>query len=217
MAGTPQFLIVKAQHGDADRLGTLAAALADGAADVLAAARPDDVEVLEPGSPRMATVIARFPAAADLAAWWDGGGERLTRTAGDGELLAASVAGLPLEGLPGDELPTIASVQAPADVGPRHYMLIEGSVAQPEPMVRYRAVILPMMAELGSYYIVFELGGAVQVLAGAWDKDIFAISRWPTAQHAHEFWFSDRYNEVAVPLREGAGDFRVLLMAGRTD
>lgn len=218
MPSTPQFLIVKAAAGEVNAFAPLVASVTDGGGEVLAAAAGGEVEALEPGSPRTATIIARFADAAALGGWWgDGGAQAAQAAAGDGDLLAASVAGLPLEGLPGDDLPTIASVRAPSDVGPRHYMLIEGSVSQPEPMERYRAVILPMMAELGSYYVVFELGGNVDVLEGAWKEDILAVSRWPTAGHAHDFWFSDRYNEVAVPIREGAGDFKVLLMEGQAD
>jgi len=216
---SPRFLILKRAPGDGDGLPpTLVAGLEEHGATVVAAAAPEEIEVLEPGSANGTTVVARFEDEAALRRFVDsdtGAGALDELRAGNG-IVALSVAGLPLDGLPGDDLPTIASVDVP-EGGPGAQMLIEGSASHQERMDSYRDIILPMMRELGSYYTVFELGGNVDVLEGEWDEAIFAISRWPSIDAAHAFWFSERYRNEAVPLRTGVSEFSVLLMQGRED
>jgi uncharacterized protein (DUF1330 family) len=52
------------------------------------------------------------------------------------------------------------------------------------------------------------------VLHGQWTDLIVAISRWPDIGRAHDFWFSERYQTVAIPTRTGAGRFDVQLVTG---
>jgi uncharacterized protein (DUF1330 family) len=92
-------------------------------------------------------------------------------------------------------------------------MLIRGSASDPARMDGYRDVILPMIKERGGYYEVFALQpGAVVAWSGAWTEQIFAISRWPERSAAEDFWYSDRYQSVAIPKRLGAGRFAVHLL-----
>ena len=77
----------------------------------------------------------------------------------------------------------------------------------------YRGIILPMMFERHAYYTAFELGGDVEVLSGAWDEAIFAISRWPSRAAARDFWLCERYQNDAIPLRLDVGRFSVALVA----
>jgi uncharacterized protein (DUF1330 family) len=124
-------------------------------------------------------------------------------------------AGLPWEGWPGHFVPTIATVDVPDAAAPRCFMVIEGTGTDQERMDRYRDMILPMMRERGAYYVAFELGGDVEVLAGQWSKGIFAISRWPSRDLAEDFWFSERYQNEAVPIRTGVGRFDVQIIEGQ--
>jgi len=39
------------------------------------------------------------------------------------------------------------------------------------------------------------------------------MHRWPSAEQARTFWGSDEY-AAAKPLREGTGEFRVILVEG---
>ena len=71
-----------------------------------------------------------------------------------------------------------------------------------------------MMRERGAYYIAFELGGDVEVLAGAWSEGIFAISRWPSKALAEDFWYSDKYQNEAIQIRTGVGKFDVQIIEG---
>lgn len=213
MAGlAPAFLILKWPAATAADLAPFAGAIAAARGTVLANCPPDAVEVLEPGTTHTAVLIARFAFAPDLESWWQGAAALAAGLPAGAQLLAAD--GLPFEGWPGSPVPTIAGVTVPASDRPRGYMLVEGTGTDQARMDAYRDIILPMIAERGAYYMLFELGGAVRVLAGQWDEGILAISRWPDCAAARDFWFSERYQTVAIPTRTGAGRFDVQLMAG---
>ena len=92
-------------------------------------------------------------------------------------------------------------------------MVIRGSVSDQAGIDGYRDVILPMLKERGGYYEVFALQpGEVTTLSGQWTEQIFAISRWPQRASAEDFWYSERYQTVAIPRRLGAGHFSVHLL-----
>ena len=201
----PWFLVVKLPAG-ADP-APLAAACEAARGEVLACAAAAAVEVLEAATVHTALLMARFAFVDHLDAAWTALGPALPSGA---QALAAP--GLPYEGWPGSPVPTIATVRVPA--GTRAYMLIEGTGTDEAAMDAYRDVILPMIAERGGYYPLFELGGTVRVLAGRWSEAVLAISRWPTVAAARDFWFSDRYQRVAIPIRTGHGRFEVQLTEG---
>ena len=204
----PWYLIVKVAGGAARDDWAAACAAARG--EVVACAGADAVEPLEPGTLHTSLLIARFAFEGDLDAAWS----RIAPALPDGaQALAAP--GLPYEGWPGHAVPTIATVDVPAGATPRAHMLIEGTGTDAARMDAYRDIILPMIAERGGYYTLFELGGSVRVLAGAWSEAILAISRWPTIAAARDFWFSDRYQTVAIPIRSGFGHFEVQVTEGR--
>lgn len=179
---------------------------------VLAASVPADVEVLEAGTVHSGLLIARFSWTNDLDIFWAGADALAGALPPGSQALAAN--GLPWEGWPGHAVPTIATVDVPASDAPRAYMLIEGSTFDQTRMDTYRDIILPMLRERGAYYPLFELGGSVRVLHGSWKDDILAVSRWPDIDRAHDFWFSDRYQGLAIPTRTGAGRFDVQLTTG---
>lgn len=180
------------------------------------------VECLEAGTPQAEIALFQFDDAQQAGELWNSdANRRLLSThglAGNPGTLALLAPGLPYTGLPdAPDIPTIASVEPPPGRGPRHYMIIQGTGTDQARMDRYRDIILPMMADLGSYYIAFNIGGGTETLAGAWPWEIFAISRWPDYRAGHDFWDSDRYRNVAVPLRTGAGTFHVHFFKGEID
>lgn len=183
---------------------------------VLAAALPRDVQVLEAGTRLAAVLIARFDAADALHGFW-----RATDTQeafGPAGRVpgsrAVAVKGVPAAGLPGDFLPTVATVAAPLLPTPPAYMLVQGSVIDPEPIQAYVGIIMPMLRERGGYYVVYAEAPDVTVLHGSWAEQAFIVSRWPTLAAARDFWFCERYQEQAIPTRTGHGSFTVLLMPG---
>lgn len=210
----PCFLTIKpsAEIG-ADIVATWTMAATAARGTVIAAAPASAVEPLEPGTKHSGIILIRFAFAADLEVFWASAPAYELRSADRG-LIALSCTGLPYGGLPGNFVPTIATVDIPASEHPPTFMLIEGTGHDQERMDRYRDMILPMMRERGSYYIAFELGGNVKVRAGAWEEGIFAISRWPSKAHAEDFWYSPRYQDEAIPIRTGVGKFDVQIVEG---
>lgn len=184
---------------------------------VVAAQRIDNVTALEPGSAPMHVWIARFPSMlAAKTAWADVLDTADLREPGPPLVLAARA--VPDGGFPPEMsfVPTRANVD-PGPAGLSTLLLIEGSASDQARMDRYRDIILPMMRDLKAYYIVFELGGAVEVLSGEWSEAIFAISRWTSRQAALAFWNAPKYQETAIPLRLDIGRFSVLMLAGEAD
>jgi uncharacterized protein (DUF1330 family) len=180
---------------------------------VLASGDAPMVKPLEDGTTHTGLVIIRFAFADDLDGFWASSPAKALAS-DDPALVALACAGLPYEGWPGNFVPTIATVDVPASEAPRTHMVIEGTGTDQERMDRYRDMILPMMRERGAYYTAFELGGNVRVLAGEWSEGIFAISRWPSKAHAEDFWYSDKYQTQAIPIRTGVGKFDVQIIEG---
>ena len=205
----PRFLTLKTTVAH----GTWVDAIVAARGTILAAGDATVVKPLEPGTEHTGLVIARFAFAADLNAFWISDiAKKLA--ASDPGLVALACNGIAYEGWPGNFVPTIATVDVPDAGAPRTLMVIEGTGTDQERMDRYRDMILPMMRERGAYYIAFELGGDVEVLAGAWSEGIFAISRWPSKALAEDFWYSDKYQNEAIPIRTGVGKFDVQIIEG---
>jgi uncharacterized protein (DUF1330 family) len=208
----PAFLIIKPATAEAGLVADWVNAIGMARGTILAAAPPETVEVLEIDTRHTGLIIARFAWAPDLDAFWAGAARLAAQLPVGSQVLAAN--GLPWEGWPGHLVPTIATVDLPVTDGPPTYMLIEGTTLDQSRMDDYRDIILPMLRARSAYYPLFELGGSVRVLHGVWQEDILAVSRWPSTALAHDFWFSDRYQNVAIPTRTGAGRFDVQLITG---
>jgi uncharacterized protein (DUF1330 family) len=171
------------------------------------------VTPLEQGTTHTGLVIARFAFAEDRDAFWSSDtAQHLARN--DGGLVALACNGIAYEGWPGNFVPTIATVDVPDAGADRTFMVIEGTGTDQDRMDRYRDMILPMMRERGAYYVTFELGGDVDVRAGEWNEGIFAISRWPSKAAAEDFWYCDKYQKEAIPIRTGVGKFDVQIIEG---
>ena len=51
-----------------------------------------------------------------------------------------------------------------------------------------------------------------EMLEGEWPNNLFNyIIRWPCAKAAKDFWYSDGYQNKALPIRKDAGDFTIAL------
>lgn len=217
--GNPAYLFVEVAGEHADQVGVLKRAAEDvvgAGGEVLAFAPAGRVACLEPGSVASGMLLARFRMQL---------GELQRASAGLIARLRSSlpahtppqvlaVNGLPEQGLPDMmDIPTAASVPVPPKSPRNALMIIRGSVSNQERIDGYRDVILPMLKERGGYYEVFALQpGEVLPLAGEWTEQIFAVSRWPQADNAHDFWFAERYQRVAIPKRIGFGRFSVHLL-----
>lgn len=214
----PYFLIVQAPPEVSSRYLAAAAPLVERhGGTVLASAESGNVECLETGTPSAGILVAEFEDETGIRSLWESTEHAASRKlleATDGAL-AIGATGLPYVGLPDMmEIPTVASVTPPASDSPRYYMLIQGIGTDQGRMDEYRDIILPMLKEQGAYYTLFEIEGNVDFLVGQSPYAIFAISRWPNHAAGHAFWDSDRYQNTAIPVRTGAGEFWVHFFEG---
>jgi len=185
-------------------------------AGVLAAGQAGRVACLEPGTVGAGMLIARWRDAAALTAVAEGVllpwlKSLLPSTTVP---LILRVNGLPEQGLPElMDIPTVASVPVPPSVPRNAFLVVRGSAWDQARLDQYRDVILPMHKERGGYYEAFAVQpGEVTALSGVWTDQIFAISRWPSRAVAEDFWYCDRYQTQAIPLRLGAGRFTVHML-----
>ncbi len=218
-AVNPAFLFIELAGEHANQVGLwrdVAAAVRDRGGTVFAFGQPGRVACLEPGSVAAGMIVAKWqdPRALDAAAT-DTLIPMVRASIPPSTVpLALRVNGLPDVGLPElMDIPTVASVPIPPREPRNVFLIIRGSAWDQERLNQYRDVILPMHKERGGYYEVFAIQpGEVTALSGEWTEQIFAISRWPARGAAEDFWYSDRYQKQAIPMRLGAGRFVVHML-----
>lgn len=218
-AASPGFLFIElaGEHANQVNLWSDVAAIVQAAGGTVFASGPAGrVACLEPATVAAGMLIAK---------WHDS--ESLTRGA-LGTILPMIQAALPAStvplmlrvnalpdaGLPEMmDIPTVASVPVPPVVPRNAFLVVRGSAWDQERLNQYRDVILPMHKQRAGYYEAFAIQpGEVVALSGTWTEQIFAISRWPSRAVAEDFWYCDRYQTQAVPLRLGAGRFAVHML-----
>lgn len=91
------------------------------------------------------------------------------------------------------------------------FMIIQARISDAEKFRAYTAVVPALVARFGGRYRV--LAGATTVLEGQWPELKTVVSEWPDRAAAEAFWQSPEYR-AACALREGAGDFNVVLIDG---
>lgn len=218
-AANPGFLFLEIAGEHANQVGLwreVGAAVRRLGGHVLASGPSGRIACLEPGTVAAGMLVAKWgdPAALTAAATSELV-PMLRRSVPAGAVpLALQVNGLPEIGLPEMmDIPTVASVPKPPREPRNVFLVIRGSAWDQDRLNQYRDVILPMHKERGGYYEVFAIQpGEVTALCGEWREQIFAISRWPRRAAAEDFWFCDRYQAQAIPLRLGAGRFVVHML-----
>lgn len=227
MADAPAIVVVELAQEHDDQIGILralwSATLAAGGMP-WAAAPAGRIGCLEPGTVGAGILLAHFASVASARQAATGPLHAVLRAGlpvtGPEQPLPATVLcaeALPPEGLPDlPDIPTVASVPRPPHPERHCFLLVRGRAWDQPSLDRYRDVILPMHKERGGYYESFAVApGQVVALHGEWREEIFAVSRWPSRAAAEDFWYSERYQRTAIPLRLGAGRFTVhQLVAG---
>ena len=97
--------------------------------------------------------------------------------------------------------------------GAEAYIVIEAKLekSELERFSDYASKVPLLVKKYGGEYIV--LGGEHEPLEGEWGSTRIVIHRWPNAEMARQFWNSDEYKELKK-VREGTGDFRIMLLEG---
>lgn len=91
------------------------------------------------------------------------------------------------------------------------FMIVQARISDPTKFAAYTAVVPALVTRFGGRYRV--LGGATTVLEGRWPEVKTVVSEWPDRAAAEAFWNSPEYR-AACALREGAGEFNVVLIDG---
>ena len=94
------------------------------------------------------------------------------------------------------------------------FMIVQARITAPDKFRSYTAVVPALVARFGGRYRV--LGGATTVLEGQWPDVKTVVSEWPDRESALAFWHSEDYGRAKL-LREGAGDFTIVLVDGLAD
>ena len=89
--------------------------------------------------------------------------------------------------------------------------MVDVRITDPERAARYAAVSPATVERYGGRYLA--RGGAISVLEGGWDPKRLVVIEFPSIEKAREWYDSPEYREVRR-LREGAGEWRVLLVEG---
>ena len=92
------------------------------------------------------------------------------------------------------------------------YLVVQAKLTDPIRFRSYSDIVPQLVKDFGGEYIV--LGGDNEVLEGGWNGARLVIHRWPDMKSAKLFWNSPQYRE-AKKLREGTGQFKVMLLEGR--
>jgi uncharacterized protein (DUF1330 family) len=218
-AANPAFLFIEVAGEHADQVGlwrTVSDAVRQEKGVVFASGAAGRIAILEPGGTSAGMLVARWSDASALKVAARDVLLPLIRAAipSASVPLALCVNGLPVDGLPEMlDIPTVASVPKPPREPRNSFLVVRGTAWDQERLNAYRDVILPMHKERGGYYEAFAIQpGEVTALSGEWTEQIFAISRWPSRSAAEDFWYCDRYQRQAIPLRLGAGRFTVHML-----
>lgn len=94
------------------------------------------------------------------------------------------------------------------------YLVVEAKISDPGQFTDYARLVPELVARFGGEYIV--MGGEQDALEGDWSGSRVVLHRWPDMASARAFWTSPEYT-AAKKLREGTGEFRVLLVQGRDE
>lgn len=214
----PQFIILEVSSAFSGAVLSYATViervLKDYCGILVLAAAADKAEVLEEGSAAHAVVVMKFPSDEVAASFWSSpeNQEMFAQVFSDcGVLHVISVPGIPETGLPDDPLPTVANVKVPKSTGPKAFMLVQGTVSDPGPVSAYMETIIPMIIERGGVYRAWTPPEGPVVLAGEWQPQYLVLSEWPSIREPRDFWYSDTYQNIAIPTRRPASEFTVLL------
>ncbi len=106
---------------------------------------------------------------------------------------------------------SVAAAQDSETPEPPGFIVFHSTVTDFEALGVYAEAMMPVMTEYGGQFIVLANGS--EALEGNPDTRRMAILAFPTMTAAREFWDSDAY-QASKELRDGAGDFNAVLVAG---
>ncbi len=120
---------------------------------------------------------------------------------------AAPLTCLPAEALAADADPEHT---APATTPPG-YMIVIGTNVESARMGPYARATIPLLLEYGGRLLFISEENDAEILEGPAFTSSIRVFEFPSLQHARDFYFSERYQREAIPLREGLGTLNVIV------
>jgi uncharacterized protein (DUF1330 family) len=93
------------------------------------------------------------------------------------------------------------------------YLLVQGTVTDPEGFKAYNAALPPIYQKYGGHYLTVSPPPKVEVAEGSPRNEAILLARFPSKEAAWGFWRSAEY-EAAKKLRAGKGTFFVAVLDG---
>lgn len=94
---------------------------------------------------------------------------------------------------------------------PPGYMIVIGTNVDSARMGPYARATIPLLLEFGGRLLFISEEHAAEVLEGPTFTSSIRVFEFPSLQHARDFYFSERYQREAMPLREGLGTLNVIV------
>ena len=91
------------------------------------------------------------------------------------------------------------------------YAVIDVHATDADKTARYRELSGPSVEKHGGRFLV--RGGAFEVLEGSWTPERIVVIEFPSADVARAWYESDDYR-AARAVREGAGEWRMVIVEG---
>jgi uncharacterized protein (DUF1330 family) len=130
--------------------------------------------------------------------------------------MIAAMAGSPASAQAPAQPATPALPEKPAPCDKPAYLVVISTITDPVKIGVYREALRDsgLYPALGGYYITS--GRPVEVLEGStFRTSPIVVAKFPCAEAARRFWYSEIYQKKIVPLREGAGSFEVAIFEER--
>ena len=93
------------------------------------------------------------------------------------------------------------------------YLLVQGTITDPDGFKDYNAALPPIYAKFGGHYLTVTPAHKVEIAEGAAENRAILIAKFPSREAAWGFWKSAEY-VAAKQLRAGKGTFFVTVLDG---
>lgn len=105
-----------------------------------------------------------------------------------------------------------ASDAAPAPgLAPPGYMVVISIDVDASRMGAYARATVPLLLQYGGRLLFVSEEGQAEVLEGEDHPASIRVFEFPSLQHARDFYYSETYQQQAIPLRAGNGRLQVLV------
>ena len=100
---------------------------------------------------------------------------------------------------------------AATGTAPPGYMVVIGIDVDASRMGAYARATVPLLLQYGGRLLFISEEGQAEVLEGDDYPSSIRVFEFPSLQRARDFYYSDAYQQQAIPLRDGNGRLHVIV------